>query len=262
MAKRIKCPACGARGEIGDDVTFEIRGRFQGRAVQKCLKCGTGVFVKPPLGRTEVIPSDLWRKMQERWIEEFGAEEGDDGDEDDYPVISEAVQALFDESPDDLAPAVLVLASAAQDVAGAALRLVASEDDEWIDLDVETVKAVVRCGAAYFVLAATEDEELRRNFSDWLDIRPSEVSTVVLSAYSKAFLTGPEARSVATMKKQWDAEDPDAYAMAIGRMMWRAGGGADVPPITDVMQWRIALHSMRETFGRHFMSELERFASD
>ncbi|MGH3443202.1 MAG: hypothetical protein ACRDUY_14415 [Nitriliruptorales bacterium] len=91
MAKRIKCPACGARGEVGDDVTFEIRGRFQWRAVQKCLSCGSGIFVKPPLGRTEVIPADLWRKMQERWVQEFGDEGENDDSEDEYPAVAVAV---------------------------------------------------------------------------------------------------------------------------------------------------------------------------
>lgn len=71
MAKRIKCPACRARGEVGDDLTFETRGQFRGRAVQKCLSCSRGVFVKAPFGRTEVIPDDLWGQMQERWAAEF-----------------------------------------------------------------------------------------------------------------------------------------------------------------------------------------------
>ena len=219
--------------------------------------------MKPPLGRTEVIPHDLWQKMQERWAQEFGDEDdNEEGDEDDYPAIAEAVQALFDELPDDLAPSVLVLASAAHDVAGAALRLMASEDSEWADLDLETTKAVVRCGATYFVLAATEDETLRRHFSDWLDLRPSDVPSSVLTTYTKAFLTTEEARLVSAMKKKWDDEDPGGYSIAIGRMMWHAGGGDGTPPIDDVMQWRVALHTMRETFGQHFMSELERFAQE
>lgn len=258
MAKRIKCPACGARGELGDDVTFEIRGRFQGRAVQRCLSCGSGVFVKPPLGRTEVIPHDLWMKMQERWDEEFGsgAEE-----EDTYPSIAQGLQQLFDEAPDDLSPYLLVLSSAAQDVAAAALRQVAEHDpEEWAGLDVDTVQAVVRCGAAYFALAATYDETLRRYFSEWLDLRPSDVPDSVLTAYADAFLTREEADLVGTMKAKWDGEDSQGYAMAIGRMMWQAGGGEGTPPITDVMQWRAALHGLREAFGQHFMSELERFS--
>lgn len=256
MAKRIKCPACGARGEVGDDVVFEIRGRFQGRAVQKCLSCGSGIFVKPPLGRTEVIPADLWRKMQERWAQEFGNEEEDDSeDEDDYPVVTTAVQALFDEAPDELPQAVLVLASAAQDVAGAALRLVASKDSEWVDLDVETVKGVVRCGAAYYVLAATQDDTLRRHFAEWLDVRPSEVASSVFDMYRDAFLSAEEARLAQSVKQKWDAEDAQGYSTAIGRMMWRAGGGDGTPPITDVMQWQAALSSLREAFGSHFMSD-------
>lgn len=257
-----KCPSCGARGEVGDDVTFEIRGRFQGRAVQKCLDCGSGIFVKPPLGRTEVIPHDLWQKMQERWSQEFATEDDDDDESDPYPVVGEAVQALFDECTDDLPPSVLILASASQDVAGAALRLVANEDPEWADLDVETVKAVVRCGAPYFVHTATQDDTLRRYFADWLDLRPSEVPSTVLAAYSDAFLTSEEARLVSVMKKKWDDEDADGFAMTIGRVMWEAGGGDGTPPITDVMQWRAALHSLREAFSEHFMSELERLARE
>lgn len=262
VAKRIKCPACGARGEVGDDVTFEIRGQFQGRAVQKCLGCGSGIFVKPPLGRTEVIPADLWRKMQERWVEEFGDGGEDDDSEDDYPAVAAAVQSLFDEAPEDLSPSVLVLASAAQDVAGAVLRLVASKDPEWFDLDVETIKGVVRCGATYYVLAATQADELRRYLADWLDVRPSEIAASVLDAYCNAFLSPAEAGIARTVKQRWDAEDADGYGMAIGRMMWRAGGGDGTPPITDVMQWRVAFVALRETFSRHFMSELERFAEE
>jgi hypothetical protein len=261
VAKRINCPACGARGEVGDDVTFEIRGRFQGRAVQKCLNCGSGVFVKPPFARTEIIPHELWQKMQERWAKEFGEDEDHEA-EDEYPVVAEAVQALFDECPDGLAASVFVLASAAQDVAGAALRLVARKDPEWANLDAETAKAVIRCGATYFVLAATQDDTLKRYFSDWLDLRPSEVPASVLAAYTEAFLPAVEARLVATVKKKWDDEDSDGYSMAIGRMMWRAGGGEGAPPIDDVMQWRLALHTLRESFDQHFMVELERFAQE
>lgn len=255
MAKRIKCPACGARGEIGDDITFEIRGRFQGRAVQRCLSCGSGIFVKPPLGRVEVIPHDLWTQMQERWDEEFGS------DDDNYPSISQAVEELFDQAPDDLSPHLLVLSSAAQDVAGAALRHVANEEPEsWAALDVDTIQAVIRCAAAYFVLAASHDATLRAHFAEWLDLRPSDVPGSVLGAYTEAFLTAEEGRLVGKMKAKWDDEDPQGYAMAIGRMMWEAAGQDGTPPITDVMQWQSALHGLREPFGHHFMSELERFA--
>ncbi|MGH3443201.1 MAG: hypothetical protein ACRDUY_14410 [Nitriliruptorales bacterium] len=144
------------------------------------------------------------------------------------------------------------------------LRLVASEDPEWFDLDVETIKGVVRCGATYYVLAATQDDELRRYFADWLDVRPSEseVASSVLDAYCNAFLSPAEAGIARTVKQKWDAEDAVGYEMAIGRMMWRAGGGDGTPPITDVMQWRAAFVALRETFGQHFMSELERFAEE
>lgn len=263
MAKRMKCPACGARGELGDGITFEVRGRLQNRAVQKCLGCGSGVFVKLPLGRTEVIPHDLWLEMQDRWDQEFGTDDVPDarGEEDAYPSVTQAVQELFDETPDDLSLYLLVLSSAAQDVAGAALRQVAADDpDEWAELDVETVKAVVRCGAAYFILAATHDETLRRYFSEWLDLRPSQVPDAVLATYTGTFLTREETDLVGTMKAKWDGQDSQGYAMAIGRMMWQVGGGEGTPPITDVMQWRVVLHGLREPFSQHFMSELKRFA--
>jgi len=263
MAKRIKCPACGTRGELGDDSSFEVRGRAQNRAVQKCLVCGSGLFVKLPSGRTEVIPHDLWIKMQDRWDHEFGVDAVPDnrGEEDAYPAVTQAVQELFDATPDELSLYLLVLASAAQDVAAAALRQVAAGDpDAWAELDVEAAKAVVRCGAAYFVLAATNDETLRRYFSEWLDLRPSQVSDAVLAVYTETFLTSAETDLVGTVKSRWDDEDSQGYAMAIGRMMWQAGGREGTPPITDVMQWRVALHGLREPFGQHFMSELERFA--
>lgn len=71
MGKRIKCPSCGGRGEFGDDVAFEVRGRAGGRAVAKCLACGRGLFVKPPFARTEAIEPHLWSQMEDRWAQEF-----------------------------------------------------------------------------------------------------------------------------------------------------------------------------------------------
>jgi hypothetical protein len=138
----------------------------------------------------------------------------------------------------------------------------ASEDPEWADLDVETIKAVVRCGAAFYVFAATQDDTLQRYFSDWLDVRPSDVASAVLDAYREAFLSPAEARLATTMMTKRNAEDAVGYSMAIGRMMWMAGGGEGTPPITVVMQWRTALNSLRETFGQHFTAELERFARE
>ncbi|HEV2767611.1 MAG TPA: hypothetical protein VGV63_07890 [Acidimicrobiales bacterium] len=83
MAKRIRCPACGARGEVGDGVNFEVRGQFQGRAVEKCLKCGVGVFLEPPFDRAEVIPQGMWTRMQGLSAEKSPGDDMEEGEGDD-----------------------------------------------------------------------------------------------------------------------------------------------------------------------------------
>ncbi|HEV2071177.1 MAG TPA: hypothetical protein VGR26_15415 [Acidimicrobiales bacterium] len=69
---------------MGDDINFEVRGQFEGRAVEKCVKCGGGVSLEPPFDRAEVIPHGLWTRMQELSAEELPADDmghrkGDDG---------------------------------------------------------------------------------------------------------------------------------------------------------------------------------------
>jgi len=78
MPKEIKCPSCGNRGEatIDDKGAFEVRGQFQGKATRKCNKCGVGLFLGPfsgvLFGKSRIIPSDLWKRMEETWEREFG----------------------------------------------------------------------------------------------------------------------------------------------------------------------------------------------
>ena len=76
MSRQITCPLCGNSGDQnGEDSaqSFEVRGRFQGSAVRKCLRCGTGLMVGLFsgiwFGKPSVIPYDLWQKMDTVWRE-------------------------------------------------------------------------------------------------------------------------------------------------------------------------------------------------
>jgi len=73
MAKELICAACGNRGKtpIDDSSTFELRGKFGGRPVIKCRKCGAGLFVRI-FGRPKLIDADLWKRMEEIWERRFG----------------------------------------------------------------------------------------------------------------------------------------------------------------------------------------------
>lgn len=259
MAKRITCPACDARGEVGDDVGFETRGRMGARAVQRCLNCGSGLFVKPPFGQTAIVPHDLWLLMQQRWAAEVPEAEGDD---DEMPVIAEALQSLFDEEHPDLAPCIFVLACAAQDLAGVALGLVAREHPEWAQLELGQAKAVIRSAATYFVMIASKDEGLRPNFAQCLDVKPSEVEAAVANGYNAAFLSASEATRANTALQKWNDGDPSGHGMALGRLIWHASGDPDTPPIDEVLQWRAALNGLRDPFRSHLVAELEEVARD
>lgn len=77
MAKKIICPTCGNCGEaaIDDSGAFEVRGQFQGRAVRKCNKCGSGLFLGifsgGLFGKAKPIPPELWQSMEKIWQKEF-----------------------------------------------------------------------------------------------------------------------------------------------------------------------------------------------
>ena len=76
MAKEVTCPACGNRGEatIDDTGAFEVRGQFQGKAVRRCKKCGTGflfgLFFGIIFGKPKAIPSDLLKHMERKIMQE------------------------------------------------------------------------------------------------------------------------------------------------------------------------------------------------
>ena len=80
MAIEITCPSCGNAGEAstGDGGAFEVRGQFQGKAIQKCKKCGAGLSIGPFsggfFGKPKVIPREQWRRMDELWQREFGSD--------------------------------------------------------------------------------------------------------------------------------------------------------------------------------------------
>lgn len=74
MARKITCPTCGNTGDQnGDDAApaFAIRGQYAGRAVRKCLSCGSGLLIGVLsgswIGKPEVIPRDLWMQMEAVW---------------------------------------------------------------------------------------------------------------------------------------------------------------------------------------------------
>jgi hypothetical protein len=78
---KVKCPTCGQVGvdrhslplEREDEASFAIRGHSGGRAVRKCLNCGSGVYVKLLPPRYEAIPPDLWEEMQAYFEQEMAA---------------------------------------------------------------------------------------------------------------------------------------------------------------------------------------------
>lgn len=79
MTERLTCPSCGAKGEATTNETgaFEVRGQYQGKAVRKCRGCGKGLAIGPFSGglmeKPEVLPADLWRRMETMWEREFGS---------------------------------------------------------------------------------------------------------------------------------------------------------------------------------------------
>jgi hypothetical protein len=73
----MECPSCGNIGEATIDNTgaFEVRGKFQGKAVRKCTKCGVGLliglFSGGVMGKPKLIPNDIWQRMEQMWEKEF-----------------------------------------------------------------------------------------------------------------------------------------------------------------------------------------------
>jgi hypothetical protein len=73
MARRVKCPGCGAIGHISPyDETFEARGSLPGgKPVARCTRCGCGVmfglFSGMLAGRPKLIPAQPWEAMKAEW---------------------------------------------------------------------------------------------------------------------------------------------------------------------------------------------------
>ena len=73
MARRIRCPNCGADGTIAptDQKVFQGRGRDGTTPIVKCMECGCGlafgIFSGTFIGSPKVIPSDVWTRMEEIW---------------------------------------------------------------------------------------------------------------------------------------------------------------------------------------------------
>ncbi len=78
VAKKIRCPGCGAVGEIApyDDVVFAGRGRLGNKSVAKCRKCGGGILFgvisMMLLGRVSLIRPEQWKAMEQEWEARFG----------------------------------------------------------------------------------------------------------------------------------------------------------------------------------------------
>ena len=72
MAKTITCPKCGNYGEarVDNKGAFEVRGQYEGKPVRKCSKCGSGIYLGM-LGKAKLIPTELWKRMEELWNKEF-----------------------------------------------------------------------------------------------------------------------------------------------------------------------------------------------
>jgi hypothetical protein len=79
MPKDLFCPSCGNRGQATTDEAgaFEIRGQFEGKAIRKCNRCGAGLAIGPFsggfFGEPQLIPKDIWKRMEEIWAQRFGA---------------------------------------------------------------------------------------------------------------------------------------------------------------------------------------------
>jgi hypothetical protein len=70
----IKCPSCAQQSDVRDEKSYEIRGKWEGWPVCKCLACGAGMTFRPGITGTKVkpLPPALWQRMEESWSRAFG----------------------------------------------------------------------------------------------------------------------------------------------------------------------------------------------
>jgi hypothetical protein len=67
------CPVCSRWGNVTDPTRFEVRGKWEGLPVFKCLGCGSGIQARP-LGKPRALAPDLWSRMEVSWRTQFGDE--------------------------------------------------------------------------------------------------------------------------------------------------------------------------------------------
>jgi len=88
VPREITCANCGASGSSDrTSATFDFRGGpLGGDPVRKCVACGTGLFiVRGGGGRTDIVPSGEWAKMEMLHQVVFGSDE----DSEEEPVEKE-----------------------------------------------------------------------------------------------------------------------------------------------------------------------------
>lgn len=93
LAKVVACPKCDARGDVADQMTFEVRGVWKGRPVRKCRRCGSGMLIRI-LGRPKLIPPFEWAYMERTWFHEFGLEPQPVGSAPQIAIYEEATSGL------------------------------------------------------------------------------------------------------------------------------------------------------------------------
>jgi hypothetical protein len=78
MVMDANCAVCGANSAIGQG--FEMRGKFNGSVVLKCLSCSAGLLLKnagmamiTKKAKTKSIDSALWQRMSAEWERNFPA---------------------------------------------------------------------------------------------------------------------------------------------------------------------------------------------
>lgn len=262
MAKTIICPACGNRGDSSDDIHFEVRGQHHGRPVRKCLRCGTGLYVKM-LGRPQAIPHDTWVRMREIWQAEFGPDDNQTG----APLVGldEAADAVIESVPDD-APLAVGLVFIASVVAmrsafppaargHADLGIVGAAD--WTGLDDAALRSVLRVAIGPSLLLFLSDDENRAFVSEALDARPSETVATAWKIYLDQILTPDEAASLANLPEIWAAGDSFKFSSAVARALRAAAGFDDGLGATEVLIFGQLFTSMAETVDDLYWSMLQ-----
>lgn len=260
MAAVIRCPACGVRGVIGDEITFEPRGKANGRAVQKCLECGAGLFVTTVLKRTEVIPDDLWIRMQERFDEDMA-----EPVQPDYPQVRQALETLWQETQANAPASLIVVSSAAHDVAAAVVEHVSGDHVEYANLDVGMVRSMIACGGSFYVMvAAAQHDDLRAFWAEEFDVPDNRdvVPIAVVATYADVFLTADQKALAGEMLNAYSIREHDRVDLLLGRLMVTAADPEAEPSIADALLWRTELRSQVEAFAGHLWDEVERFAAE